>query len=153
MVEGQHESVTDSTRRADVKVPMESAGSDTYAGNAAREGMVNHHVKVEEARRRNSVPKYMRYNDWGLPEPLRTVEWTERAPPLPSPPPIYLNSNATYPLILTNPKPTLLRTQRTHDRFAERLPRLGGDCRSYTYLVREKRVTGPRDILQRSGIH
>ncbi|KAF6753313.1 hypothetical protein DFP72DRAFT_1171100 [Ephemerocybe angulata] len=30
---------------------------------------------------------YMRYNDWGLPEPIRAIEWTEYASPLPSPPP------------------------------------------------------------------
>ncbi|KAF6757033.1 hypothetical protein DFP72DRAFT_809911, partial [Ephemerocybe angulata] len=33
----------------------------------------------------------MRYNDWGLPEPIRAVDWTEIALPLPSPPLAALN--------------------------------------------------------------
>ncbi|KAF6751620.1 hypothetical protein DFP72DRAFT_1135373 [Ephemerocybe angulata] len=44
------------------------------------------HAKVQEAKRRNYVPKYVRYNDWGLPAPVRAIDWTETASPLPSPP-------------------------------------------------------------------
>ncbi|KAF6747916.1 hypothetical protein DFP72DRAFT_584703, partial [Ephemerocybe angulata] len=80
-------SATGITRRAAAKGLMESVGSGTSAENVESRDMERPHAKEQEARRRNYVPKYMRYNDWGLPEPIRAVEWTEFASPLPSPPP------------------------------------------------------------------
>lgn len=48
--------------------------------------MESSHVRLSQARNRNFIPRYQRYNAFGVNCPRRAHEWTTTASPLPSPP-------------------------------------------------------------------
>ncbi|KAH6902560.1 putative retroelement protein [Coprinopsis sp. MPI-PUGE-AT-0042] len=97
------EPATSSTVRVDVVPTMDRAGTGMSVRAVGETTMVSRHVKEEEAKRRDYVQRYMRYNDWGSSSPLRAPEWTIKAKPLPSPPTLILQDPILNRTIFENP--------------------------------------------------
>ena len=78
------------------------------------------HVKEEEARKRNWVPRFLRWNCWGLPATrLRAAEWSVYAEPLPTPPQSVLSNPIAWATIADNPHLFSLPTPVNYDRLHE----------------------------------
>nr|AAZ14941.1 putative retroelement protein [Coprinellus disseminatus] len=96
-----------------------SANTSTSASRAAERGMVTAHVKVEEAKKRSWVQRFLRWNCWGLPVPVSGSEWSITAKPLPSPPESVLNDAVAMSTISDNPHlfalPSPMNVERLRD--------------------------------------